>query len=391
MPTYGDSSDLHNDEWILFQIKEGPCNAGCDYCYENAHIRKVIEDAQAKGEVEAAPVQQMKTLELAKFTGKHGDVLKAEMSLDEISSYFELLRSAGITRAALIGSEPTSHSHFKEILDFAHENNLSLLIYTAGMAPEVLEHPAVSRIVLHLDYGRLGADEVRRRMEAKTLPADAYMQKISRLIELGKFIDLRINFSDARLNEISVINNFFEKLPVAQHVHTQVKYSFSTRVAGEPDLHYFDPATLRVAVPIFLKFIDSFKERFPGVALFSERPLFPCSFDSEVWDRYETKGGLVSSCDMEFTFYPSAGLALCPPSRALAAPETISTVSQLREKISQLRNFVRTLYRQPSFEECGPCPKREDLSCQGGCLGYKARDDKNASRFLVQIGSMTAA
>jgi pyruvate-formate lyase-activating enzyme len=390
MPTYENSSDLHNDEWILFQIKEGPCSAGCDYCYENGHIRRVIEAAQARGEVEAAPVHQMTTLQLAKFTEGHKEELAAEMSLDEITRHFELLNSAGIRRAALIGSEPTSHSQYDQILGAANENDISLLVYTAGMSPEKLEHPTISRIVLHLDYGRLGEEIIARRIKDKTLPADGYMRKISRLLELGKFIDLRINFADPNLSETAIAVNFFEKLEEKFHASTQLKYSFSTRVSGEPDLKYFDPDTLRTCVPLFVKFIDEFKSQFPNVAMFSERPLFPCSFEDDIWQRYSVKGGLVSSCDMEFTFYPNSGLALCPPSRSLVNPEVVANETKLKERISQLRSFVRDLYRQASFNQCVHCPKREDLSCQGGCLGYKAKYEATVQP-LVQIGAIAAA
>jgi len=40
--------------------------------------------------------------------------------------------------------------------------------------------------------------------------------------------------------------------------------------------------------------------------MFSERPLFPCSFTRDEWLVYEEKGGFVSKCDMEFVVYPDS-------------------------------------------------------------------------------------
>lgn len=384
MPTYGKSSELHNDEWILFQVKEGPCNAGCDYCYENAHIRTVIESAQQANLIEAAPIRSMNTLELARFTQKHSETLHAEMSIEEIDRYFQLLARAGISRAALIGSEPTSHSEFELILDSALASQIDLLVYTSGLAPKALQHPAIKWVVLHLDFGRLGEDVVERRIKDKSLPSDSYMREIQQILEAGKKIDLRVNFSDPNLSSRGMIVNFFQKVPERFHHQTRIKYSFSTRVAGEPDLAYFDPQTLRACVPTLTSFIRTFKEQFPQISMFSERPLFPCAFDAGLWEAFEEQGGLVSSCDMEFTFYPRAGLALCPPSRALMQPSPISTVEQLRETLSSYRSYVRSLYREPSFPECVPCSKRDDLSCQGGCLGYKAKQSPE-KKNLVSI------
>jgi pyruvate-formate lyase-activating enzyme len=371
MPAYSSSPKLQNDEWIVFQIKEGPCAAGCTYCYENEHIRTVLKAAQASGQVEQAFVDGMTTRELAGFVEEHREELDSEMALTEIAASFALLKQADITCAALVGSEPTSHSQFKEILDLAQNLGIKLFVYTAGMAPERLLHPAISRVILHLDCGTLEPGIAALRIADKAPPSSHYMAKIVELLKAGKKLDLRINFSDGRLREADLVRNFFEKVPLNFRLNTQVKYSFSTRVARERDPSYFTPERLRACSSGLLAFVDQFSTQFPEVKLFSERPLFPCSFTKDAWQKYSSKGGFVSCCDMEFTFYPRVGLALCPPARSLVRPRVVTTVEQLQDRIAELRRLARQFYQEASFDDCISCGKRIDLSCQGGCLGYK--------------------
>ena len=63
---------LTNDEWILFQIKEGPCSIGCKYCYERAYIKN--------------------------------NKSNLEFSIFEFEKYIKILKKAGINRMALSSS-----------------------------------------------------------------------------------------------------------------------------------------------------------------------------------------------------------------------------------------------------------------------------------------------
>jgi hypothetical protein len=49
----------------------------------------------------------------------------------------------------------------------------------------------------------------------------------------------------------------------------------------------------------------------------------------------------------------------------------VSGPGQLAERILRLREFLESAYRTPSFDACESCEMRRDLTCQGGCLGYK--------------------
>lgn len=351
---------LKGDEWILFQIKEGPCNAGCDYCYERPVALSLLNKAQAKGSLPALDLNQLNNKALAGFISQNNKTLGLEMDVEELANYFLILREAGISRAGLIGSEPTSHSKFNEILDAAQILKIDLMVYTAGMSLKKLIHPTVKQIVLHLDYGWLG-----------TLPSDLYMEKINQLIEQGKLIDLRINFTSAEMPEKTLVFNFYKKLSPHNRSKVLFKYSFSTRVDEDPMSNYFTPQSLHQAGLLLMSFIDEFKEKFPESYLYSERPLFPCAFSEDQWRTYTDKGGFVSRCYMEYTVYPNSGLALCPPARKLEPGRPIQNAAQLIDRLRELREKVEMVLALPSFPECEPCKHRLNATCQGGCYGYK--------------------
>ncbi len=365
------TGSLKGDEWILFQVNEGPCSAGCDYCYERPVALNLLNDAQAKGKLPATDLNQLNNRDLAGFISQNNQTLGLEMSVEELSHYFSILREAGISRAGLIGSEPTSHSRFEEILDAAQAQEIDLLVYTAGMSPEKLVHPVIKQIVLHLDYGRLGEEQMKKKIDEETLPPDAYMEKINRLIDQGKLIDLRINFTSAGLPEKGLVFNFYKKLSPENRSKVLFKYSFSTRVHEDPTSDYFTPQSLNHASPRLMSFVDEFKKQFPESPMYSERPLFPCSFSKDEWQAYTDKGGFVSRCYMEYTVYPNSGLALCPPSRSLEAGKQIKNPAQLIDRLNELREKIDTVLQLPSFPECEPCEHRADMTCQGGCYGYK--------------------
>jgi hypothetical protein len=308
MPTYSGSRILRNDEWLLLQIKEGPCSAGCDYCYENENIRSVFADAQAQGRIDSFSVDGLSTIDLARLTEKYREKIGSEMGLDEVETIFRLLRASNISRAGLIGSEPSTHRHFSKILDTALENGLELMVYTAGLALHKMRHSAINVIVLHLDYGRLDAEETARRLKAGDLPSSVYMEEVASLLSEGKNVHLRLNFSSPAMTEAMLANNFFSQLPADLRRRTQLKYSFNTRVNGDSSVTYETPESMRRSSHLLRLFVDEFTSSFPEVSLLSERPLFPCSFEAGVWQDYRERGGFVSSCDMEYTFYPTKGL-----------------------------------------------------------------------------------
>jgi hypothetical protein len=259
------------------------------------------------------------------------------------------------------------------------------------MAPKQLHHGAIKFIVLHLDYGRLDPAEVMRRLNAGTLPSASYMQEIIALLQERKEIHLRVNFASPDLSEAKLVYNFFVQIPQELLDRTVLKYSFNTRVAGDASVSYETPESLRHNAHLLQHFVDEFTAAFPNVVMLSERPLFPCSFEQETWSRYAERGGFLSSCDMEYTFYPTQGLALCPPSRNLVAPKQVSNPAELRKHLVNLRYFLEATYRIPSFTSCESCDLRKDLTCQGGCLGYKVgREDNSAVATPTKLISITS-
>ncbi len=348
---------LSGDEWIGFQLSEGPCKVGCDYCYERPAALKLLNQAAKEGKL-AAPDFSINNAKLADFISKNRAKLGLELSIEEIRHYFDLFNSVGLDRAFLVGSEPTKHPQFETVLDLAKEKKIRLLVYTSGTDLATLNHPAVEFIVLHLNHG---------------FPSDDFMKEIGSLLGKGKKIHFRVNFSASDLRERFLIDSFYSRIAPQYLSSTPLKYSFTTPVSLESGLPYCTPAVLKKTAPQFLSFVEEFKGQYPTVPLYSERPLFPCSFSREEWESYKEKGGFVSKCEMEFVIYPKTGLALCPPSRNLVPGKRIETAEQLVTQITELRKKFRELSQQPSFDACKTCARRIDQSCQGGCGGYKEK------------------
>ena len=366
-------SVLHPGEAIVFQIQEGPCAAGCTYCYEEPVARKIIDGVVALGRLKP-PGSDLNVAQLAAYMTKNADELGTVMPLAEIAHYFDLLKAAGINHARLIGSEPTMHPQFEEILDAAHELGINLLVYTSGLKMEPLYHSAIAELNLHLDYERnakvVSRSGLTAQFERGELPTPKEMAHVNLLIERGKRVNLRVNFSDESLWEAGLIFSFYNRLDPRYLSITPLKYSFSTRVAGT-DVAYFEPESMRRAALRIVGFVDAFKARFPDVPMQTDRPIFPCSFEPAVWKTYVEKGGFVARCAMEYTVYHKDGLALCPPSRALEVGEQIEDSKQLVRRIEQLRAKAEGHFGTPSFPQCEPCQHRLDMTCQGGCGGYK--------------------
>ncbi|MBU0979542.1 MAG: radical SAM protein [Nanoarchaeota archaeon] len=351
---------LGEDEWIGFQIKEGPCNQGCDYCYERATAFDIL--SRMVGQSEMSRYEGMDNRRLAEalkeFPGR-----RLEMRVDELQRWFSILEDAGIKRAFLIGSEPTEHSGFESIVDKASESGLELLVYTSGKDLRALFHPSVKYIVLHMDHGK----DVDRH-EAYFAQ---FMDSVNQLLNDGKEIHMRMNFSDEGLSGQDLVFNFFDGIDERYRPDVMLKYSFSSRVRGAKDIKYFNPGTMKETVPNLLVFIDEFKERYPDSPMYAERPLFPCTFGDGVWDEYKEKGGLTSTCRMEFVVYSDRGITLCPPAKHMIDAKDVRTGEGLKVAIQRMKERIYGVAMKPSFHECGPCERRVDLSCQGGCLGYK--------------------
>ncbi len=349
-----EKSLLSGDKWIGFQLKEGPCSAGCSYCYERPTALNLLKQAVREGKIGDIDLS-MNNAQLAFFISKNKDKLGLEFDAKEIEKYFDLLKQVGINRTFFVGSEPTEHSDFSRILDSALKKEIQVLVYTSGTSLQKLNHPAVKFIVLHL---------------SNKIPSGNYMKEINSLIERGKEIHFRVNFSSAEMKEKNLVFSFFSQIKPEFREKVLLKYSFTSKVSGT-DLNHFTPSLLKKTVPKIVSFVEEFNKSFPLVKMYSERLLFPCSFPSQVWEKYKDAGGFTSKCEMEFVVYPNSGLVLCPPARNLLKGEKITSAERLRKKIFELKKQFEEISKKPSFDVCKNCEHRINSACQGGCGCYK--------------------
>ena len=329
---------LKKGETIGFQIKEGPCSAGCDYCYERPTALAILKKAG----------QDLKHLNNREIAKKMVD-LGFEFSLDEFKHYFTIFQETGINETFIIGSEPTDVSEYDKVLNLAEEHGLKLTIYTSGKRLDKLTHSVINHIILHVESS----------------PTEEYMNKIHDLMNHGKTIDLRINFADKSMKEKDIILSFYSKLKDYKKII--LKYSFSTRVNNSKSAH-FTPDNFPHRE--LINFIDELQAKFPEINVKAERSLFRCNFSDEEWKLYSVKGGFRSKCTMDFTVYPKTGLSYCPPARDLIKPSKIENTAQLQQKLNELRKQFYKKKFSPSFKICEDCEFRTKEICQGGCGGY---------------------
>lgn len=354
---------IGENEWIIFQVNEGICKQACPFCYERPFTLSKFNEARNAGDLsipDEHTLNNFSARELSELVQKHKQRLNFEMSLSEIKRCFRLLKEAGINRASLIGSQPSDHSNFKEILDVAQEINLPLRVYTADYMIDRLDHPIVNLIMLNIDHKR-------KKFEHE------YMQKINNFIDQGKTIHLRVNFESFDMVEKKLIFDFYDQLTEENRKKVPLKYSFTVKVKGQKNLQYLTPKSLKENLRYLLNFIDEFKLKYPDTSMFTERPvIFRCAFSSqEQWDAYKDKGGFLTKCNTEFAIYSGGEMNFCPVARSLGDYKRVETVAQFKNRIAELRLKKKELGKIPSFEECNECQFAKGLYCQGGCLGYK--------------------
>lgn len=340
---------LAEDEWIGFQVMEGPCSVGCDYCYERSKTLELLKKAKTEGKIDFN--KSMSNSELAMLIKKNQEKLGFFTDLKVFEKYFDFFLKLGIYETFLVGSEPTEHPNFNEILNLAERKGIKILVYTSGRNMEKLNHRVIKYIVLH--YYK-----------------NEFTNQINDLLKMGKEIHLRINFDSYDMKEKYLIFNFYNGILPEYRKSVLLKYSFTTKLSYSSN-NYFDLSSMKKITLTLLSFIDEFKSKYPDVEMYSERPLFPCCFSENDWKKYEKKGGFVSSCRMEFVVYNDGRISLCPPARDLIEGFEINNSSELKEALIKMQYKVDKLILKPSFEQCVNCEKRISKICQGGCLGYK--------------------
>lgn len=330
------------DEWLLLQIKDGSCSAGCKYCY--AKYEAIKEYNKFGIETHGKTANRLM---------KENAPTLLEMSLGTIKELITYISDAGIKKIAIIGSEPTEHSQFLEILDLLNTYNIHIAIYTNGRHLEKLKHPVVSQIILHLSHR----------------PSIEYMEEVKDLIKRGKKIDLRINFSDSSLSERNFINAFLSDLTLKERESILIKYSVTSRVFTD-NIEGFDINELRTVKPKLLSYFEQLHKKYPEVILFCERCLFKCCFSEKELEKY-SYANIVFKCSMEFIIYRDKKLKFCSPGRYLFYGYSINSAKDILESLTKLRGKMSELFSLPSFPECERCNYRLKKECYGGCISYK--------------------
>ncbi|MCX5783229.1 MAG: radical SAM protein, partial [Elusimicrobia bacterium] len=334
---------LKNDEWLSLQIKDGPCSAACAYCYG---IPELKEEAVKFG----LRNQETSVAELLKIVPEN----KLEMSLDVVKKLLGYIKELGVKHVNLIGSEPTEHTQFGDILNTFVSFGISAAVYTNGRHLDKLLHPAIGRIILHITQ----------------MPDDSYMEIVKRLIKQGTQIDIRVNFSEKSLPEKRIIEVFLSKLSAAELSNILIKYSITSSVPKQ-GIKGFDLNSFKEGIKTaLLNWLKDTHKKYPQTMFFSERVLFRCCFTDKELEDYSF-ANIVFKCSMEFTIYRDRRMKLCSPGISAISGYPISSPEDILSSVEKVRLESEKYFLKPSFEECKPCPHRISLECYGGCIGYK--------------------
>jgi organic radical activating enzyme len=336
------SQILVDDEWLLLQIKDGSCSAGCQYCY--AKYETVHEFGKLGVNIDGKTASKLM---------KENSPTMLEMPLETIKELVTYISNAGIKKIAIIGSEPTEHSQFQNILDLLSAYNINLAIYTNGRYLERLHHPIISQIILHLSH----------------IPTKKYMEEVKLLIKSGKKIDLRVNFSDRFLSEKNNINAFLSYLTAQEKKTILIKYSITSRVLTEK-IDGFGIDDLKFIKKDLFSYFEQLHEIHPEVTLFCERSLFKCCFTDNELEKY-SYANIVFKCSMEFIIYRDRKLKFCSPGRYLFEGYLINSAEDILKSLPKVRQKKEELFSLSSFPECKKCKHRIELECYGGCISYK--------------------
>jgi hypothetical protein len=315
----GTNQDDIGRDIILFNLMAGTCSKNCSNCYDKSRVSSNMEPSV--------------------FT--HYLKLVAEVAKD---------KSTNISpNISTIASRIIEYPYLEEYFNILARNEIYTSIYAAELSEELM-HPAINRIFFHIT-GNI----------KKEIPI------IKRMEEVGKTIDLRVNFLvDVPFDkQTKVIHKFIELMQKDNYI---LRYSISAKTKNIDSKHstptYFDRHKKD-----FFNMLEQLSGIYPNLKFKAERPFFKCNFTEEELNTVVPKFGVKFYCGMEFTVDPTGVCGLCPPVTLMANPyeKKANNKEEFLDIIKYMRNLTLELEKRPSFDICHEC---NDL-CQGGCLSYK--------------------
>ncbi|MBU0683490.1 MAG: radical SAM protein [Candidatus Omnitrophica bacterium] len=307
---------------------------------------------------------------------------KRHMSLDDFEFLVKWAKSQGWKSFRLLGGEPTFHPYFKDILDIARRERLTISISTNGLFDREVNTLLNRDLIESINFSY---PQTQRTPEKKDLFCANIKNAISKGIPVvGSWI---IYFDDE--------DGWREIVDLAKRYQNKITLRFSMALPGKRE--DLSPADLKQNLRKIVKQILNissycYQNR---VLFFFYRPLLLCMFNkSELDFLYSISPFLFDSqCACFYVDGNYANLVTinpdltCYPCPVVQVKGMKIASNTTREDISQyFKSSVTELSRKPLVDSCANSDAfnnyKDQLKnkfrnffdkkiCQGGCIGYK--------------------
>jgi radical SAM protein with 4Fe4S-binding SPASM domain len=267
-----------------------------------------------------------------------------EMPLEYFTKLMDIFEDYPIRQLVFIGGEPTSHSQLGNLLKISP---YSLRLFSNGLFDQkrrelLLEHsPKFRPLFFHVT----------------PFKKPRLFGNISALSSLN--LGLRVNVDFPHWNT-DFLKQICDTVPISI-----IGFSFSCPEVGINDLPQFKK--------FYLDFVSAFGEK-RGIPIALGRPIPPCIFDSDdekaYAEKYSSWKGTCTAIN-DLTINPDGTMQVCSVLHSTRTERRLENLDDFKEILEQLKIKESEIRSLPySSEKCNSCPHK-DISCQGGCLGYK--------------------
>lgn len=304
------------------------------------------------------------------FAKKHmDDSALSELSWDNLIYIADFLEISGQRSIALLGGEPTLHSHFVDFTTYLLERNFHVNIFTSGiMSSQKLSE--LEKYLAHFPHEKLSFTcnmnhpDISTKDEIKKI--EKFLHSFGHLTTLG-FNIYRIDFDFEFL--IQNIN----KYNLVRHIRVGLAHPIPGQINEYIPIEDFKKMGRR-----FVKYLDLFER-------FKITPGFDCGMpmciftDEELGRLFRLNKGLIKfGCGPAIDIGPDMMVWSCFP---------LSNINKRSlyefNSMQEIDNFYKTLHAKIRseiggiYKECDNCIHRTNEVCRGGCLAHSINHFKN--------------
>jgi radical SAM protein with 4Fe4S-binding SPASM domain len=319
------------------------CNLTCSYCY-------------AKGFSKGFP---------------------ADMSLEDLTIALSWAAAQGVDCISLCGGEPTTYSHFPQLLQMAKSRGMSVRLTSNCLYPVSLQEyivtPAIRELVAHYD---------QERMEASQSAAEVFEKNLQAAQAGGVQMMIRYTLTEqSGPAEWGAIIDLAHRLSIQQ-----INYGLAFRGAEGANAYFKSRDAVGAVGGRLEDLLTGFYSDAAnsGLRLHLSKPFPLCALRPESLRRIFSNGTIRSACAVfrdgfsrnltinpDLSTFPCNGIAVRGPK--------ITEFSSFADAGRHNAQLIRDLMLRPYAEECTRCALWYRGFCQGACLAehfWMSREEK---------------